>query len=93
MQDDAFEWDDDKARSNLAKHKVTFDVARLAFRDAGGIDEPDDSMDYGEERFNRFGLVNGRLLGVTYCIRASRIRIITARKASKGEHETYFNRP
>ena len=33
MQDDAFEWDDDKARSNLAKHKIGFVDAKNMFND------------------------------------------------------------
>ena len=55
MQDDRFEWDDDKARINLVKHKISFEIARLVFADENAIDEVDDREDYGEERSNRSG--------------------------------------
>ncbi len=39
MQDDRFEWDDAKARANLKKHEVSFEVARRVFDDPAVIDE------------------------------------------------------
>ena len=62
MQDDAFEWDDAKARRNRAKHNVSFEATSHAFSDPSGIDEPDDRDDDGEQRYNRFGLVHGHVL-------------------------------
>jgi len=47
MQDEKFEWDDDKARANLSKHKVDFNDAKLVFDDPGLVDGDDDTMDYG----------------------------------------------
>ena len=44
MQDDRFEWNDIKARANLEKHEVSFEVARLVFDDPAGIDEIDDRV-------------------------------------------------
>ena len=44
MQDDEFEWDDDKARINLADHKIDFEDARLVFDDPGFVDDDDDTM-------------------------------------------------
>ena len=92
MRDGAFEWDDEKARVNIAKHKLSLEIAALAFDDPNGIDEPDDSDDGGEERYNWFGLVAGRVLVVTYCWRGLRIRIISARKGNKHDQEFYFSR-
>ena len=92
MQDEGFEWDDEKAAANIANHGIGFEIARLAFNDPDGIDDLDDRDDYGEERCNWHGLVNGRVLVVTYCVRGPRIRIISARKATKHEQETYFER-
>ena len=39
MRDEHFEWDDDKARENVAKHKIDFEDARHVFGDAGMIDD------------------------------------------------------
>ena len=89
MQDADFEWDDDKARINLDQHKIDFDDAKLVFRDSGVLDDPDDTMDYGEDRFRAVGFVNGRLIAVFYTERDERIRIISARKATRKEHADY----
>ena len=61
-----FEWDEDKAADNYAKHKVTFATARLAFADLFAVEWFDDRFDYGEERFNMLGMAEDRLLSVTY---------------------------
>lgn len=90
MQDDRFEWDDEKARANLTKHKVSFEAARAVFDDPNAIDELDDGDDYGEERSNRTGMVNGILLTATYTERDDRFRIISARRATRREQENYF---
>jgi uncharacterized DUF497 family protein len=91
MQDDKFEWDDVKARANLEKHGVTFEVARRVFDDPAGIDEHDDSDVYGEDRFVITGIVSGRLLTVIYTEREDRFRIISARKATRREQVRYFS--
>jgi uncharacterized protein len=92
MQGDRFEWDDDKARINLSDHRVSFEIAQLVFDDANGVDDLDDREDYGEERSNRSGLVQGKLIRVCYTYRDNHIRIISARKATKREHKAYFER-
>ena len=89
MQDDAFEWDDDKARSNLARHNIDFMDAKSVFNDPGALDDPDDTLDYGEERYRAIGVVNMRLIAVFYTLRDNRIRIISARKATRKEHDDY----
>ena len=90
MRDDRFEWSDAKARANLEKHEVSFEAALLVFDDSGGIDEIDDREDYGEDRFVVTGMVDRRLLTVTYTERDGRIRIISARKATRREQNSYF---
>lgn len=87
MRNDRFEWDDDKARVNLAKHDYSFDVGCLVFDDPHFIEWPDDDPD--EERFKITGLVNGRLLTVIYTERPPRLRIISVRKASRDEQAEY----
>jgi hypothetical protein len=85
-----FEWDPEKARSNLRKHKVSFEEAATALRDpmaATGCD-PDHSV--GEERFVTFGVSErGRLLVVAHTEENDILRIISARVASKGERKIY----
>ena len=61
-----FEWDPNKAKANWDKHKVSFEQARDVFKDIMALDEPDEREDYGEERSIRIGVVEGRLLVVTY---------------------------
>jgi uncharacterized DUF497 family protein len=90
-----FEWDPEKAAANLAKHKVSFEQARDAFRDLQALDELDDKADYGEERFNLIGAADNRLLVVTYTLRSHEangdeiIRIISARPAERREARKY----
>jgi uncharacterized protein len=76
-----FLWDPEKARSNLRKHKVSFEEA------ATGCD-PDHSV--GEERFITFGVSErGRLLVVAHTEEDETLRIVSARLASKGERKIY----
>ena len=89
MNDDEFEWDDAKAAANDAKHGIEFEMARDAFDDPFGITWDDDSEDYGEERHCLLGMVNSRLLFVSYTLRGDRTRIISARGAKPYEHRRY----
>jgi uncharacterized protein len=89
MEDDQFEWDDDKAARNLIKHNVSFEEATSVFRDPLAKDDPDDREIYGEERFIHIGMVGNRLLSVIYTERDDKIRIISARKATKHEQNYY----
>jgi uncharacterized DUF497 family protein len=90
-----FEWDPKKARTNWNTHKVNFEQASGVFKDTMALDEPDEREDYGEERCNRIGLVEGRLLVVTYTQRLDEesgdeiIRIISARPAERRERKRY----
>ena len=90
MHDNYFEWDDAKIAANDAKHGVTFERARLVFADAFAIGEFDDRSIHGEERFTMVGMVEGVLLFVAYTERNDRIRIISARRATKHEQYDYF---
>ena len=90
MQDNYFEWDDAKNAANDAKHGVTFERARLVFADAFAIGECDDRSIHGEERFTMVGMVEGVLLFVAYTERDDRVRIISARRATKHERDDYL---
>ena len=83
------EFDPVKARANLNKHKVSFSHAEQALRDpmALTIEDPDSE---GEQRFITLGMdALGRVLVVVHTPRASATRLISARKASRGESEQY----
>ena len=85
-----FEWDEDKAAENLRKHAVSFSQAALAFHDPLSIELVDEREDYGESRFIHIGLSDALVLTVVFTERAQRIRIISARKATKDE-EAYYH--
>jgi uncharacterized DUF497 family protein len=84
------EWDSRKAKSNIKKHGVSFEEAATALSDpmaATGVD-PDHSIT--EQRFITFGISEkGRLVVVSHTEKDETIRIISARKASKGERKLY----
>jgi hypothetical protein len=84
-----FEWDDAKARANLRKHGVTFERARQAFADPFAVVVVDDREDYGEERFVLIGMAGEILLFVAYTERGDRTRVISARRATRHEHQAY----
>jgi uncharacterized DUF497 family protein len=89
MQDDDFEWDDEKAAQNLANHGVSFEAARLAFSDAFAVVREDRRQNYGEDRFILLGMVQERVLTVSYTMRDERVRIISARFAEPRERRRY----
>lgn len=85
-----FEWEPQKAKSNLKKHGVSFEEASTAFQDtlSLAIDDPLHSID--EERVVLIGISNkNRLLVVVHTERGDNIRIISARKATKEERKNY----
>jgi uncharacterized DUF497 family protein len=91
MNDGAFEWDDAKAARNWADHAVTFEVARAAFNDAFAIEWIDHGHADNEIRFGLLGMVENRLLFVSYTLRGERIRIISVRKAEPNERRRYHD--
>lgn len=90
-----FEWDAAKNRANVRRHGVSFEEASSAFLDEHGILIDDPGHSVGEERFVLLGLTSSlRLLVVCHCYRQHTdvVRLISARKADKGEREHYFGR-
>ena len=83
------EFDPAKARTNLAKHKVSFAHAEQALRDPNAVTiEDPDAED--EQRFVSLGMdALGRILVVVHTPRENRVRLISARKASRGETAQY----
>lgn len=89
-----YEWDTQKAADNERKHGVSFDEARTVFLDplAETFDDPDHSAD--ERRFITIGTSAGeRVLFVAHVDRGEdRVRIISARVATRGETHAYQER-
>jgi uncharacterized DUF497 family protein len=85
-----FEWSQQKAAANLRKHGVSFEEAASVFGDpfAATIADPDHSTD--EPRFITMGVTPAqRVLVVVHTERAERVRIISARAATRAEKKKY----
>lgn len=80
-----FEWDPKKARDNLAKHGVSFELAKQVFNDPRVVLAEDASHSRSETRYFAFGYVGGGVLTVRFVIRSDRIRIIGAGYWRKGK--------
>ena len=84
-----FEWDPKKAAENLRRHHIDFNQAALVFSDPNAFEIFDDTENYGEDRFARIGVSEGKILTVVYTGREGGVRIISARKATRNEQEDY----
>ena len=90
----AFEWDEKKAKQNLKKHGVAFEEASTVFADPLALTIPDPLHSEEEDRFVTMGESRRRrLLVVAYTEREDRIRIITARAATRRERNDYEEGP
>jgi uncharacterized protein len=87
VRHDHFEWDDRKAAANLAKHEVSFDLARLAFDDPFAEERLDETTD--EPRTVTTGMAGGVLLVVVSTEREGRTRVIPARRATPHERKRF----
>lgn len=86
-----FEWDSQKAATNIRKHSITLELACEAFFDPFVCFLDDEVVD-GEPRETIIGLAaNWQLLYVVYVMRDDVIRIISARLVTNAERETYEN--
>ncbi|MEK7794022.1 MAG: BrnT family toxin [Candidatus Hydrogenedentota bacterium] len=85
-----FEWDPGKARSNLRKHRVSFQEAMTVLRDPMAATNFDPDHSLAEQRLVTFGISSrGRLLVVAHTETDDMIRIISARLASRMERGIY----
>lgn len=90
-----FEWDPNKNEINKKKHGLSFETAKEVFYDEFAVlfDDPDHSID--EDRFLIIGsLRSEQICIVSHCYRdqENRIRIISARRATKTEQQAYLDR-
>jgi uncharacterized protein len=85
-----FDWDENKAASNLSRHGVSFEEAKTVFDDPLYVDfyDPDHSGD--EDRYLIVGESNrGRLLITSYTERKESVRLISAREVTQTERKVY----
>jgi uncharacterized protein len=92
-----FLWDPAKAQSNARKHDITFDQAATVFLDALALTVYDESNSQDEERWFTLD-AGGKFLAVAHTYENAgstnaRIRIISARKATRRERNAYENEP
>ncbi len=85
-----FEWDENKAQSNLTKHGISFEEAATVFADEDSLTIHDPAHSHSETRFITLGSSHTKqILVVVHTNRNNRIRIISARPASKKERLQY----
>ena len=85
-----FEWEQNKLKENIRKHKISFEEAKTVFNDPLSITILDQAHSTSEERFIDVGVsLRGQCLVVIYTERESRIRIISSRPATKKERRIY----
>ena len=86
-----YEWDENKNKTNIRKHGVSFEGASSAFDDPNALTLPDEKHSDYEEHFYLIGFsVKANLLIVSHCFRDGQvIRIISARKAERTEKLIY----
>lgn len=90
-----FEWDDEKARTNLIKHEVRFTEAVTVWLDENALEMPDPEHSDDEERWLRIGMSQKlRILIVVFVEKCSGevTRVISARKAVGNEQKEYLSR-
>ena len=85
-----FEWDANKAKSNLGKHGVSFEEAATIFGDRFSLTIPDLEHSLTEQRYITMGkALTDKLLVVVHTDRGDNIRVISARRASRRERKFY----
>jgi uncharacterized protein len=85
-----FDWDKQKAASNLYRHKVSFEEAATVFGNplSDTFDDPDHSV--AEQRFLIIGHSGkGRLLFVSHTDDGETVRIISVREPTRTERKLY----
>lgn len=85
-----YEWDDDKNRKNVEKHGIDFETAKQIF-DSPIVSRRDLRKDYNEIRYVSIGIIDQvAMIVVVHTSRQGRIRLISARPASRRERRIYY---
>jgi uncharacterized protein len=85
-----FEWDETKSRQTFVVRGFDFTYAARIFADERRLERIDDRRDYGEERRQAIGCIDGRIYLVVFTYRGSATRIISARRAHDHEEKAYY---
>ena len=86
-----FEWDEEKRNTNVQKHGIDFEDVKGAFSQPL-LSRVDTRQDYGEERLIGVGFMREIAVVIVYTEPdENTIRIISARKATKHERESYHS--
>lgn len=88
-----FEWDDEKNKINIKKHKISFSIAKFVFNDENRLEIFDEIHSLNEDRYITIGIINQMPVVVTvvYTERGQKIRLISARKATAEERRMYYD--
>jgi len=85
-----YEWDAKKAKGNRRKHRISFEDAATVFLDPLALTFPDPDHSIEEEREITIGRSSRQqVVFVSLCRRGDRVRIISARKTTRGERKQY----
>ena len=85
-----FEWDPGKDKVNARKHGVGFAEASTVFGDPLSVTIPDPDHTMDEQRFIIIGMsYHRRMLVVIHTVRGERVRLISARNATRHERQSY----
>jgi len=92
-----FEWDSEKEKINIEKHEITFEQASYVFTDPFALSKYDEEHSVEEDRWILLGKsLNEVILVVVHTFKdddnIEYVRIISARKATKKEQQSYQRR-
>ncbi|WP_216089007.1 BrnT family toxin [Aequoribacter fuscus] len=87
-----FQWDKRKSDKCFIERGFDFAYAAYVFADSDRIVQKDERFNYGEERYEVIGCIEGRLFVVVFTPRGQSIRLISARKANQKEVKRYEER-
>lgn len=93
MVNEFFEWDDEKEKKNIRKHKISFSAAATVFSDENRLEILDEEHSETEERYKVIGRIGNAvsIVFVVYTPRKDKIRIISARMATSRERKMYYD--
>ena len=82
-----FEFDETKSASNMQKHGIDFESAKMLWKDPNRVEIPSRWLD--EPRYILIARLENKLWSAIYTLREKRIRIISVRKSRDHEKEIY----
>lgn len=86
-----FVWDETKRKSNIKKHGIDFVELKQVFW-GPLVTKIDDRENYGEDRWIALGNLKGMIVVLVYTEDKTTIRLISARRATKNETDSYFKK-